>query len=353
MGGMSRRNRVRRSLRTLRARTAPLAKTALLRLGGYAAVRRLLPSGRVAILRYHAICGEEGYAYADPSICISPQAFEEHARYLAGHYAVLPLPEIVQRLRAGRPLPRNAVAITFDDGYADNLPAARTLHRYGLSATFFITAGCLAGGHPFWPAEVRRLLAAARTQPVDIDVNGRVTRLAVGSGDDRRAAARLVSRLIKSNPIPVRESILEQLRRAAGAPAAARCMLQWDEVAEMHRLGMTIGAHTLTHPNLPSAGLAAATHEIAGSKARLESELGAAVTMFSYPNGGAERYYTPELQRIVAESRFDAAASSRNAFAGMTSDLYALERIEVEERLEDLVFALEIERFAFAPEARA
>jgi hypothetical protein len=73
--------------------------------------------------------------------------------------------------------------------------------------------------------------------------------------------------------------------------------------------------------------------------------------MFSYPNGGAERYYTPELQRVVAESGFTGAASSRNAFAGAASDVYALERIEVEERLEDLVFALEVERFAFRPSA--
>jgi peptidoglycan/xylan/chitin deacetylase (PgdA/CDA1 family) len=41
-------------------------------------------------------------------------------------------------------------------------------------------------------------------------------------------------------------------------------MLTWDELREMHRLGMTIGAHTVTHPNLPSAGLEDAREEIAG-----------------------------------------------------------------------------------------
>ena len=126
-------------------------------------------------------------------------------------------------------------------------------------------------------------------------------------------------------------------------------MLTWEELAEMARLGMTIGAHTVTHANLPSAGLADATAEIEGSKARLERELGIAVTMFSYPTGGAETYLNAELQAIVARAGFAAAASSRNAFADRSSDLYALERIEVEERLEDLTFALEIERFAFAP----
>jgi hypothetical protein len=88
------------------------------------------------------------------------------------------------------------------------------------------------------------------------------------------------------------------------------------------------------------------------SKARLEQEIGAPVTMFSYPNGGAERYCTPELKRVVADVGFAAATTSRNAFATPASDLYALERIEVEEELSDLVFALEVERFGFKPKPR-
>jgi peptidoglycan/xylan/chitin deacetylase (PgdA/CDA1 family) len=129
-------------------------------------------------------------------------------------------------------------------------------------------------------------------------------------------------------------------------------MLTWDQVREMHALGMTIGSHTMTHPNLPNAGLAAARRELIDSKMRLESELDDAVTMFSYPNGGAERYLTPDVQQAVREAGYAAATTSRNAFAGRRSDVYALERIQVEESLDDLLFALEVERFAFAPAPR-
>ena len=72
----------------------------------------------------------------------------------------------------------------------------------------------------------------------------------------------------------------------------------------------------------------------------------------AYPNGGAERYYTPELQRVVREAGYTAATTSFNGFAGPNSDLYALERVQVAERLDDLVFALEVERFAFKPVPR-
>ncbi len=338
-----------RTPQSWRARLGPLAKQALFRVGAYAAVRRLAPSRKAAILRYHAICGVEGFAYASPGICVSPEAFEAHVRYLAAHYAVLPLGEIVDRLRQRRPLPANCVAITFDDGYADNLAAARTLERHGLSATFFITSHCLADGAPFWPAELRYLIRTIVTPAVQLQAGGRVLDLPLaGEGDRARAVGRL-TKVFKSLPIPERDAIRAQLRSAAGSPASPTPMLRWDQLAEMARIGMTIGAHTMTHPNLPSAGLAAATEEIRGSKARLERELGRPVTLFSYPNGGAETYFTEDLKRVVSESGYAAACSSRNRFADERSDLYALERVQVQERLEDLVFALEVERFAFAP----
>ena len=104
------------ALRSVRAAVAPAAKRALFWAGGYAVTRAMLPSRRLAILRYHAVC-EPDAGYADPGICVSPSAFERHVAYLASHYSVLPLPEAVAILKRGATLPRNAVAITFDDGY--------------------------------------------------------------------------------------------------------------------------------------------------------------------------------------------------------------------------------------------
>jgi peptidoglycan/xylan/chitin deacetylase (PgdA/CDA1 family) len=336
-------------LRRLRASAAPYAKTALLRMGGYAALRRAMPSRGLAILRYHAICGPDGYAYADPQICVTPENFERHVAYLSRAYHVIRLDEAITALAAGEPLPRNAVAITFDDGYADNLEAARILHRYGATGTFYITAGCLEGGLPFWPVELRYLLRALPATGVRLNAGPVSLTLELSSDVQRQAALRQLTRTFKSHPIPVREELRRQLRAQAGAVSVPRVMLTWDDVREMHRLGMTIGSHTMTHPNLPSAGLADAARELRESKDRLERELGASVTMFSYPNGGAERYLTPDVQRAVREAGYLGATTSRNAFAHAASDLYALERIEVEERVEDLAFALEVERFAFRP----
>jgi peptidoglycan/xylan/chitin deacetylase (PgdA/CDA1 family) len=347
--GMGRDSRARRLRRAL----APATKTLLLRSGMLGALRHLRRRPSVAVLRYHAICGPEGYGYADPHLCVSPGAFERHVRYLAANYDILGLPDVVRAFREHRPLPPRAVVLTFDDGYADNLVAARILQRYDATGTFYITAGCLDGGQPFWPSEIRYLVAGLPDGVVAIGSGPDRRELPLRHEGDRRAALATITRLFKSNPIRVREALRDQLRAASKVTRLPRVMLSWEELAEMYRLGMTIGAHTLTHPNLPSAGLADAILEIVGSKRLLQHELKAPITMFSYPNGGAERYYTPEIQRAVADAGFLAAATSRNGFAGYASDLYALERVQVSERLEDLVFALEVERFVMKPASPA
>jgi hypothetical protein len=134
-------------VRRIRAGVAPLAKRTLLRVGGYDAIRRLLPSHRLAILRYHAICGPSGYRYADPGICITPEAFEQHVAYLTRRYAVLHLEDAVAQLIEGKPLPRNAVAIAFHDGVRGQSCAARTLAA-GAGATFYIRPDA-HDGQPF------------------------------------------------------------------------------------------------------------------------------------------------------------------------------------------------------------
>lgn len=333
------------------ARATRLAKRLLFGAGVYGALRRIAPSTQIAILRYHAVCPPDS-GYAAPGICIDPDEFERQVAYLAAHYRVLPLAEAVAALRRGATLPPNAVAITFDDGYADNFAAAQTLARHGVNGTFYITAGCLADGAPFWPSELRLLVRALQSPRIELRAGDVAVALPAATPAERTAAIAALTKVFKAHPISVREALRDQLRRLANVTATSSPMLTWHQVQTMHGMGMEIGSHTLTHPNLPNAGLDSARTELVESKRMLEEHLDAPVTMFSYPNGGADRYLTPAVKALVREAGYGAATTSRNAFAGRGSDLFALERVQVAHRLEQLVFALEVERFAFKPRPR-
>jgi peptidoglycan/xylan/chitin deacetylase (PgdA/CDA1 family) len=99
--------------------------------------------GRLSILIFHRVL-----ARPDPLSPDEPDVveFEAQMRWVRSWFNVLPLGAAIDRLYAGT-IPPRALAITFDDGYADNEElAAPILARLGLSATFFISTGYLGGG---------------------------------------------------------------------------------------------------------------------------------------------------------------------------------------------------------------
>lgn len=79
-------------------------------------------------------------------------------------------------------------------------------------------------------------------------------------------------------------------------------MLTWRDIREMHRWGITFGAHTLTHPDLPRLSLDRAKAETCDSKAVIEDTLGAPVTCFAYPYGRYNR-----CSRELAQQHFACA----------------------------------------------
>ena len=114
---------------------------------------------RPAILMYHRIARES----FDPwGLAVEPARFAAQLEWLARRRSVLPLGEFARVHRAGR-LKGNAVALTFDDGYASSLKAAvPLLERLGLSATVFLPAELIERGREFWWDELARIVLTFR-----------------------------------------------------------------------------------------------------------------------------------------------------------------------------------------------
>jgi hypothetical protein len=100
-------------------------------------------------------------------------------------------------------------------------------------------------------------------------------------------------------------------------------MLSWAEIREMHRAGISFGAHTLTHPDLTRIREPQIETEMRASKARIEDRLGTAVECFAYPYG---RY--DERSRELARQWFTCACSDALGLVSAQSDLWALERVD-------------------------
>lgn len=258
------------------------------------------------ILTYHRV-NDEG----DPFFGALPTGtFERQMRHVARNYRVLPLEDLVERLQRGG-LPRNAVAITFDDGYRDNLThAAPILSRMGLPATIFLATGFIGTAEVPW---VDRLAQALKKSPVDavrtpwgddLDLAGIPARLRAMAGARDH---------FKRIPDEERHRALEALLAALGVTdqrSFKNLMLSWDDVHALQGLGFAIGAHTVNHPILSRVTPQRAWTEILGSRTMIESACGTAPRLFAYPNGGAEDY-TETVKRLVREAGFSCAVTTR------------------------------------------
>ncbi len=306
---------------------------------------------RALILVYHRVTPLD----FDPEwLAVEPERFAEQMEVLRRHYRVLSLSELNACMRNGK-VPRKAVAVTFDDGYADNLLGARPLlERHAVPATVFVTTGKLEQDSEFWWDELASVLLETPSLPdaLSVQVNGERYSWSLRNDDGAPAPAadadgRNWNVLRKTPPTPrqrayqelaaivrpldatMQESVMSQLAEWTGTRRTIRDThraLTPGEVVRLDAGGLVeVGAHTVTHPVLSAHPGDTQQREVRLSKRRLEDILGREVGLFAYPFG-ARADYTAESVGIVRESGFACACSNFEGWVRHGTSAYELPR---------------------------
>lgn len=250
---------------------------------------------------------------------VDARRFEQHLRLLTRWFTVIPLAEAVRRL-AGRTLPSRAACITFDDGYADNAEVALPiLQRFRVPATFFIATGFLDGGC-MWSDAVIEVVRDAPGERLNLSRSGFGT-YDIGCPVRRRAVIDMLLKALKYLPPDER---LDRVRRMARRFTPT--MLSSDQLLALHRAGMGIGAHTVSHPALTSISNSDARAEIANSRARLQEIVQAPVRLFAYPNGKPGQDFEQRHSNMLRSQGFEAAVTTAWGAARADTDPFQLPR---------------------------
>jgi peptidoglycan/xylan/chitin deacetylase (PgdA/CDA1 family) len=267
-------------------------------------LRSRFAAAGVVVLGYHRVAEPED----DPfELCVSPEHFAQQLEVIGRLATPVRVPGLVGH--GGDDLPARAVAITFDDGYADVLATALPLlRRHGIPATVFVVAGSIGTG--FWWDRMAGALSS-------------------GNGDSDRAATELHGMHLRLRGLPSTDRERELCRLGAGAQGfavgPARCLTA-EELRELAADPLVdIGAHTCTHPWLPALPEPERKWEVERCKRDLEEITGHAVSAFSYPHGGM----SPTLRQEVRSAGYSLACCSRNDVWLRGADPFSMPRFWV------------------------
>ncbi|MCA1951657.1 MAG: polysaccharide deacetylase family protein [Hyphomicrobiales bacterium] len=264
-----------------------------------------LAAGRGVILTFHHVAPLALARFPENAgLRISPAFLETILGLLARlGYELVPLDALPARLAGAGP---RVAALTFDDGYRDNLDhALPVLARHGAPFTLFACAGFAERTAPLWWLDLEEAVLRLDRVVLDLPEGGLI--LAARGELEKRHAFRAAYWRLRRCPEPVLRAAISGLCRAAGIDQMARVERLCLDWAGLRRLagapGATIGAHSLSHPRLAWLPEAEARAEILGSRDRIRAELGLEPRHFAYPVGdpasaGAREY------RLVAEAGF-------------------------------------------------
>ena len=216
---------------------------------------------RVIILLYHRVSDE----FRD-NVTIGIERFDQHMAYIAKHYTLVSLRQIVQG-DIPRGVSKPVLAVSFDDGYLDNFEnAAPILMKHQVPCTFFISTEKIRDNKPF-----------------DHDLR------ALGFGLDN---------------------------------------MNWSQVQTMHRWGFHFGSHTRNHVNLAEISDDLALQELQGSLDDIRAHLGQEQVFIAFPYG-RKHNITDARVDMIKSMGYGACFSAYGGLNGLDMDPFNIRRIGV------------------------
>lgn len=299
----------------------------------------------LAVITYHGVL-PPGYKPIDPGFdgsLITAEVFRQQLRLLKAKYTVISPEELRSWCENGGELPPRAALLTCDDGFLNNLTEMVPILRdEALRCLFFVTGGSAGERRTMlWYEELQLLFYRARAGNFKLNSDGVEISGVLGEREQRRAlwwntVKRLSQIDAESRERFMREAhayfdLQESLQFYLDTYPETRrhfCLLTRSELQKLAAAGMTIGAHTLTHPILAQLPPDLAWTEIVESRSWLESALGKQVWAFAYPFGDAASV-TPRVVAMTKQAGFTAAFLNIGGGLGSTIPLHAIPRVHV------------------------
>ncbi|MGS2724297.1 polysaccharide deacetylase family protein [Porticoccus sp. GXU_MW_L64] len=301
-------------------------------------------SNQLLILAYHRILPSDDARYINeqPSMCVTPETFEKNILWLKERYIITSLAEWVEgSYFRGDSNGDRYCAITFDDGWLDNLEfALPIIKKHKIPATVFCVAD-MVGKNNFWPGRLQQLLLHCTNKGVK-DYQRSTSMQWLVDACSKRA------RFFDWEMLTVEEidCLIEEAKQYKDCEINSyiniaketlclnyveeRCLMNSAEIKCMQKSGLVdIGSHTMNHTRLTDSTCSPVLQqEIVQSKIKLQEITGTKIDIFCYPNG-----YAPSQAIELVSKTYRAGCALYGSWNSRKSDMARLARVGIQESI--------------------
>ncbi len=291
--------------------------------------QRVLHKNEVCVLGLHRVLtkAEQSRSNSLEGMVLSDETFVGLLEYLRWRFHLVSLETLLRGETTEADKSKPWCLLTFDDGWRDTYTTAYPwLKKFGTPATVFLATGSIEGRGGFWIEQLKRSWSIPSSRGRMKSVLSRVP----GQNKGQAAGLEDIVEWLKHMAAEKRHSLVEQLLSSeenCDSPNEVDSMLTWNQVTEMSRNGVEIGAHTVSHPLLSYEDDTTVEWELRLSKQTLEEKLGRKVCAFAYPNGD----WDERVRRWVKQVGYQCAFTTRPGWHHFGQDRYTIRRILLHE----------------------
>lgn len=267
----------------------------------------------ITVLRYHSIQVDPklNHDVIDSDIVHPLDVFAEQMEFVARKYIPVSMDEVSLFLEGKKPIPKNAIAVTFDDGFADNYEVANpVLKRFGIPATFYVTVSSIASRALPWFCYIRyAFIKTSKRKWYDSEtgIERNIETLC-----DNLAVFRIVAnRCAALSNIEQKKYVKKiELDLDVSPFSGPDLILSWEQIRKLNNDGHIIGSHTMTHPNVAYLDNSDQKWELDESKLILENKLGVLCNHFSYPHPTLHPHWSEQTVALTAAAGYKTATTT-------------------------------------------
>ncbi len=303
--------------------TKKTIKKILLATPGFQSICRFLTRRHIRVLMYHRFSQKK----EKDARFVNASTLHDQLEYIHKHHVNWVPDEQLAALKKERPIKGCPVIITVDDGYRDfydvAFPACKAL---GFRPVLFVTTAFVDGQILLWWDRLKQMITASGATSLQLQLADIAFDFPLKTRADQENAWNTLADHCRFLPHHQKEDLLNKIAGILTVPVDLRDRryraVTWEQLREMDREGVVMGAHTQHHPLLSRLSPDEAREEVTGSKKTLEKQLRRDVSWFCYPQGGPADF-TDQTKEIVQQSGFQ---GSYIAYQNLSFDFYALPR---------------------------